>query len=310
VLRSMEEKPAILTETEILAIRKKPSLLNDVHYTPQITRKEKVVNLKLSPQPQNIPPKLNKNIREKFSSTATMFFNHNNSCLQPNVDDTLKCVAAVIHNTLLHFESTKIICKQIWDERKHPLSKNVDFENTPTVGETLEFLLAVFHSENFSAETAIMTIAYIDRFLTLSGSTFHASNWRRITLACIVVASKVWEDLAVWNADFLALFPCIAQSDLNSLEREMLIALDYVVGLKASIYCKYYFDLRLYSELNDLNFPLKQLTQEQQNKLENNSNKLEQGIRNDRFSMGKKSQSFDPILLKQREVDNESKQLT
>jgi len=136
-----------------------------------------------------------------------------------------------------------------------------------------------------------MTVAYIDRFLTLTGTTFHASNWRRITLSAIIVASKVWEDLAVWNADFISLFPGIGLPDLNRLEREMLIALDYVVGLKASIYCKYYFDLRTYSEMNELNFPLNALTPEQQSKLENKSSNLEQSIRNERFSLSKDKKS-------------------
>jgi len=33
-------------------------------------------------------------------------------------------------------------------------------------------------------------------------------------------------------------------SDLNRLEMEMLKTLQFTVGLKASLYCKYYFDLR------------------------------------------------------------------
>lgn len=67
---------------------------------------------------------------------------------------------------------------------------NIDLDVIPTLEATHSFLVSVFHSENLSAETAIMTIAYIDRFLTLTGSTFHPSNWRRITLSCIIVASK------------------------------------------------------------------------------------------------------------------------
>jgi len=290
-----DEKSLILTQTELEAIRKKPGLLNDVTYTPQITRK---VDAKpketLSLSGSSPAPKLgSKGLREKFSSTATMFFNPNNSCSSPNVDDTLKCVSVVIHNTLLHFDgATEIICKPIWSEINFPIGDDVNTETLPTIDTTHSFLTAVFHSEKLSAETAIMTIAYIDRFLTLTGTTFHASNWRRITLSCIIVASKVWEDLAVWNADFVALFPGLSILDLNSLEREMLTALDYVVGLKASIYCKYYFDLRRFSELNDMNFPLKQLSQEEQYKIEHNSSSIEQGIRAERFSMGKKKRKF------------------
>jgi len=254
-------------------------------------------------------PKLgSKGVREKFSSTATMYYNKSNSCLSPNVDDTLKCVAVVIRNTLLFYEgkSFDTDVKSIWSEIQHPIIDHADCVSIPTVEATLNFLLAVFHSENLSAETAIMSIAYIDRFLTLTGQIFHPSNWRRITLSCILVASKVWEYLAVWNADFIVVFPKLTISDLNALEREMLTALDYVVGLKASIYCKYYFDLRCFSELNDLNFPLVQLSPEEQMKLESKSYNLELGIRNERFSMGKKSQSFDSSLLQKNQIERHS----
>lgn len=299
------DKPVILSEEELQAIRKKPALLNDVSYTPQITRKTVEMKEKPHLSTSGPAPKLGSKVREKFSSTATMFFNTHNSCLNPNVDDTLKCVSVVIHNTLLYFEETPMISKSIWDETHFPITDHVELEKIPTVDSVLNFLMAVFHSENLSAETAIMTIAYIDRYLTLTGSTFNACNWRRITLSCIIVASKVWEDLAVWNADFVALFPKLSVTDLNSLEREMLTALDYVVSFKSSIYCKYYFDLRRFSELNDLNFPLKQLSQEEQNKLEHKSSSLEQGIRNERFSLhGKKSASFDPSLLNKSSVNS------
>jgi hypothetical protein len=300
------DKPVILTEEELQAIRKKPALLNDVSYTPQITRK--TVDMKEKPVLSNSSPapKLSK-VREKFSSTATMFFNTQNSCLNPNCDDTLRCVSVVIHNTLLFFEDTPMVTKSIWNENQFPITDHVELEKIPSIESVLNFLMAVFHSENLSGETAIMTIAYIDRYLTLTGSTFNPCNWRRITLSCIIVASKVWEDLAVWNADFVALFPKLSVTDLNSLEREMLTALDYVVSFKSSIYCKYYFDLRRFSELNDLNFPLKQLSQEEQNKLEHKSSSLEQGIRNERFSLhGKKSASFDPALLNKQNNNNVS----
>ncbi len=44
----------------------------------------------------------------------------------------------------------------------------------------------------------------------------HPTNWRRITLAALMLASKVWEDLAVHNRDILRyaltiliMLPCV-----------------------------------------------------------------------------------------------------
>jgi hypothetical protein len=69
------------------------------------------------------------------------------------------------------------------------------------------------------------------------------NNWRRILLGGLILASKVWEDEAVWIVDFLDLFNTVTLTDLNILERHWLELLQYQVGLKASQYTKYYCDL-------------------------------------------------------------------
>lgn len=132
--------------------------------------------------------------------------------------------------------------------------------------------------------------------------TLHASNWRRIVLSALILASKVWEDQvlslslslplyrtnifcglmmtspslqAVWNVDFLSIFPNITVSDLNKLEKHVLHMLQFNVTLKvprpphvrlppvtspqASWYTKYYFELREISDLGDQEWPLKPL---------------------------------------------------
>ncbi len=43
-------------------------------------------------------------------------------------------------------------------------------------------------------------------------------TWRRVTLAAVIVADKVYEDYAIWNTDMLPLFPHSSSKDLKSLE--------------------------------------------------------------------------------------------
>lgn len=57
----------------------------------------------------------------------------------------------------------------------------------------------------------------------------------------------VWEDLAVWNADFLIVFPFMNADDLGDIEKKLLQLLEYRVSLQASVYTKYYFELRTIS---------------------------------------------------------------
>lgn len=54
----------------------------------------------------------------------------------------------------------------------------------------------------------------------------------------------MWEDQAVWNIDFIELFPLTTPSDLGQLEKKILALLGFDVSLKASEYAKIYFDLR------------------------------------------------------------------
>jgi len=52
-------------------------------------------------------------------------------------------------------------------------------------------LLPGFAVEQLSAECGIMMLAYIDRIIENAGGiTLHASNWRRITLSTLILASK------------------------------------------------------------------------------------------------------------------------
>jgi hypothetical protein len=71
----------------------------------------------------------------------------------------------------------------------------------------------------------------------------------RLALSTLILASKVWEDQAVWNVDFIELFPTITVKDLNRLEQHLLSYLEYSVSIKSSEYVKVYFELREHSQM-------------------------------------------------------------
>jgi len=224
-----------------------------------------------------------------------MFIDDENSCLTPRVGDILQCVSIALHNGLLLNEGPIIPGDAIWSEAVHSMGAKHDLTKIPPVESIRQFLSAIWDGQRLSAECAVMTIAYVDRFLTLTSIKINPVNWRRIVLAAAIVASKVWEDLAVWNADFLVIFPNLDVTDLNRLEREMLAALEFVVSLKASLYCKYYFDLR--SLCGETALPEKALSQEECKNLEAKTHQQEDAFRIERFSMQKRMSKSEGTLL-------------
>jgi hypothetical protein len=98
-------------------------------------------------------------------------------------------------------------------------------------------------------------------------------TWRRIALSALILADKVFEDYAIWNADFLNLFPSSSINDLNALERDTLQFMDFMTTFKASDYARYYFALKELSDHKDV-LPSHPLSQEQAEKLENKSKAL------------------------------------
>jgi len=182
----------------------------------------------------------------KSNSTQTIFIE--NTIGNPDVSEIVYCLGSVIYLNIKNSESkgkpSVGPVPPIFSEENYPLNEDIDLENSPPLEKILFFLSLIFKEENLSPEIGVMALGYMDRLLSLVPDIhLHACNWRRITLGAVILASKVWEEQAVWNADFLQVFPKIQITDLNRLERQFLNAIKFMVTLKSSVYTKYYFDL-------------------------------------------------------------------
>jgi len=160
--------------------------------------------------------------------------------------------------------------------RDQNLSCNNEFNSLPDVGSIYRFINLIFKIQKLSAETAILSLAYIERILDNGLIVLHPENWRRILFGSFIIATKVWEDESVWNVDFLDLFPLMTLIDLNNLENKFLELLQFNVIIQGSEYAKYYFELRALSQLDS--FPLEPLNKEGQAKLEERSQKTNQKV--------------------------------
>jgi len=163
----------------------------------------------------------------------------------------MHCVAVFLSKTIKDFnDASSLDLKHreeysIFDESLHPLTNtNANTEDVPSV-ETVEKLVkAIFKVGQLAPESLVMAVAYLERINKVNNYHLFPHNWRRTILSVLILASKVWEDQAVWNIDFIELFPLATPSDLGQLEKKILTLLGFDVGLKASEFAIIYFDIR------------------------------------------------------------------
>uniref|UniRef100_A0A8C4XCZ4 Cyclin Y-like 1 n=1 Tax=Erpetoichthys calabaricus TaxID=27687 RepID=A0A8C4XCZ4_ERPCA len=196
-------------------------------------------------------------LSKKYSSCSTIFID-DSTVSQPNLKSTIK------------WDSNRSL--DIFDEKLHPLSKEEvpeDYHrNDPEHRHIYRFVRTLFSAAQLTAECAIVTLVYLERLLTYAEIDICPSNWKRIVLGAILLASKVWDDQAVWNVDYCQILKDITVEDMNEMERHFLELLQFNINVPASVYAKYYFDLRSLADDNNMSFPLETLSRERAQKLE------------------------------------------
>jgi hypothetical protein len=206
---------------------------------------------------------------KKSSSCSTIYLD-DSTVSQPNLKNTVKCVSLAIYYHIKNRQSERRI--DIFDERLHPLTRDGvadDYDrHNPEHRQIYKFVRTLFNAAQLTAECAIITLVYLERLLTYAELDIAPCNWKRIVLGAILLASKVWDDQAVWNVDYCQILKDITVEDMNELERQFLEMLQFNINVPSSVYAKYYFDLRSLAEANDLSFPTEPLSKERAQKLE------------------------------------------
>lgn len=234
---------------------------------------------------------------KKSSSCSTIYLD-DSTVSQPNLKNTVKCVALAIYYHIKNRTSQRQL--DIFDEKLHPLTRDgvsEDYDkHNPEHRQIYKFVRTLFNAAQLTAECAIITLVYLERLLTYAELDIAPSNWKRIVLGAILLASKVWDDQAVWNVDYCQILKDITVEDMNELERQFLELLQFNINVPSSVYAKYYFDLRTLAEANDLSFPSEPLSKERAQKLEAMSRVMEDKITAEAVKNGlKKWSSLDNV---------------
>ncbi|XP_018407818.1 PREDICTED: cyclin-Y isoform X2 [Nanorana parkeri] len=239
-------------------------------------------------------------LRRKYSSCSTIYLD-DSTVSQPNLKYTIKCVALAIYYHIKNRDGDGRLLLDIFDERLHPLTKSEvpsDYEkHDPEQKHIYRFVRTLFSAAQLTAECAIVTLVYLERLLTYAEIDICPVNWKRIVLGAILLASKVWDDQAVWNVDYCQILKDITVEDMNELERQFLELLQFNINVPSSVYAKYYFDLRSLAEDNNLSFPLEPLSRDRACKLEAICRLCEDKYKDFRRMAKRRSASADNLTI-------------
>uniref|UniRef100_H3CRB4 Cyclin Y n=1 Tax=Tetraodon nigroviridis TaxID=99883 RepID=H3CRB4_TETNG len=241
--------------------------------------------------------------RRKYSSCSTIFLD-DSTLSQPHLKHTIKCVALAIYYHIKNRDRDGGMLVDIFDEKLHPLSRSEvppDYDqHDPEQRQIYRFIRTLFSAAQLTSECAIVMLVYLERLLTYAEICICPGNWRRIVLGSILLASKVWDDQAVWNVDYCQILKEMTIQDMNELERQFLELLQFNINVPSSVYAKYYFDLRSLSKSSNLNVPLEPLSRDKAQRLEAISRLCDDRFKEIRRAARKRSVSADHLWVSRR----------
>ncbi|XP_057398221.1 cyclin-Y-like protein 1 isoform X5 [Balaenoptera acutorostrata] len=154
----------------------------------------------------------------------------------------------------------------IFDERLHPLTREKIpeeyFEHDPEHEFIYRFVHTLFSAALLTADCAVVTLVYLERLLTYAEIDICPTNWKRIVLGAILLASRLWDDDAVRDVEYSQILKDVTVEDMNEMERHVLELLHFNINVPFSVYAKYYFDLRSLAHDNNLNVLFTPLTKQ------------------------------------------------
>ncbi|XP_059770882.1 cyclin-Y-like protein 1 isoform X3 [Balaenoptera ricei] len=208
-------------------------------------------------------------LTKKYNSCSTIFLDDSIVSL-PNFRTTLKRMTLAIYYHIKNRDADRSL--DIFDERLHPLTREKIpeeyFEHDPEHEFIYRFVHTVFSAALLTADCAIVTLIYLERLLIYAEIDICPTNWKRIVLGAILLASKLWDDDAVRNVDYSQILKDVTVEDMNEMERHFLELLQFNIDVPVSVYAKYYFDLRSLAHDNNLNVLFTPLTKQRAQNLE------------------------------------------
>jgi len=87
-------------------------------------------------------------------------------------------------------------------EQDRLVGGEAEYTGDPSLEELYYYCKYVIIQGRMEKEIPILCLVYLERFLTKTGLLMNFSNWKRLTLICLILASKIWDDDSLENVHF------------------------------------------------------------------------------------------------------------
>lgn len=182
-----------------------------------------------------------------------------------------------IKNEMENFDLAYDIARKVkicFSEEEKAILYNITFD------EVFDYIKYVAFKSKMEAEIPIISLIYIEKLLRKCGVLVTIHNWRRIVLITLCIASKIWDDDSLENIHFPKVMNDITLKDISMLEKTFLNLIDYDVIIKGKEYAKYYFILTTLGEESKKNPPWKLMNPMNVAKIEGESYRMQEQLRN------------------------------
>jgi hypothetical protein len=157
--------------------------------------------------------------------------------------------AIILANSLSH--STSLLHRSCCDDaNEHAIFNDwqspgdyqfLDKSSIMSLLAVMDHYLFIFLRLQKEVECIIILFIYVERLIKMTNGrlSHRPKNWRSVLFSFMVLALKVWDDLSMWNYDFLKIGPSgmtFTLSRTNELEIKLLQTLRYRVKVEASGY--------------------------------------------------------------------------
>ena len=88
----------------------------------------------------------------------------------------------------------------------------------PSLEEIYYYCKYVLITGRMEKEIPILCLIYLERFTKKTGMLLNYSNWKRLTLITLILASKIWDDDSLENVHFPQVMQDLTLREISGLE--------------------------------------------------------------------------------------------